>query len=199
MQYILNSSLDNINGKECLHIFLNDKYSYNITINGEEIQQNEIYIKAPTLSNEDLSNIRRCSSVFSRFEEIYNNKIAKDIANLSDIERERIFSNFEEMETKKEEVKTEDVIREHVSSVLKSAKSYVSKDENFYTEFDKITIFLEKRLNRIMDEELYPLSFSIFDKHLGAKQFIIEEIFVEYVSFFFKHFPLESLLNLEAR
>lgn len=199
MKFINSSSVENINGKDCLHIFLKEEYSYPVKINDEEVLQNEIFIKAPTMSNEDVSNVRRCSSVFSKFEDIQNEKISKELSRLSQEDKERLFYEIENIKESEDESGPEEAIKNHVISVLKSAKSFESQDSNYYTEFDKISLFLNKRLNRCMDDEFYSIDFSIFDKHLALKQFIIEEIFIEYISFFFKHFPLESLLNMSQK
>lgn len=198
--FINSSEIDNINGVECLHLYLKDEFSFSVKINDEEVLQNEIYIKAPTMSNEDISNIRKCASVLSKFEEIQNEKTLKELSKLSDQERQKLFADFENLqENNEEDIKTEEVIKDHIRSVLKNAKSYETKETDYFSEFDKIINFLEKRLNRNLDSQLYPINFSIFDKYLATKHFIIEEIFVEYVSFFFKHFPLESLLALAKK
>lgn len=197
MRFINSSEIDNINGIECLHLYLKDDYSYKIKIDGEEVLQNEIYIKAPTMSNEDLSNIRKCSSVLSKFEEIQNEKTLKELSKLTHQERERLFSELKDENI--DQIKAEDVIRDHVSNLIKNSKSYETKESDYFQEFDKISHFLEKRLNRILDDQLYTINFSIFNEYLAVKQFIIEEIFIEYVAFFFKHFPLESLFTLTKK
>ena len=83
--------------------------------------------------------------------------------------------------------------------MVKSSRSFESEKDSFFSEFDKISFFLESRLSRKIDNDLLPIKFFIFDKHLGSKQFIIEAIFFEYVSFFSKHFPLESLQYLQEK
>jgi len=193
MSFITSSELDNIAGSEYLHIYLDPKYSFIAKINNEEVDQNEIFIKAPTMSSKDIFDVRRVSTVISKFEETQNEKLSKELARLTEEERARLFSSLKEIESSQEApAKSQDFIKDHLKTIIKSSRSFEAEKESFFSEFDKITHFLETRTMRSLDSDLLPLNFSIFDKHLGLKQFIIEAIFVEYVSFFSKHFPLES-------
>lgn len=195
MNFISSCELENINGSEYLHLYLNQEASFLVKINGEDVEQNELYIKAPTMASKDVYDLRRCCATLSKFEDIHNEKISKELARLSDEERARLFSSFKEVEEKiLEEIKPEDVARDHIRTILKASKALDIENTNFFTEFDRLASFLEQRLFRNLNGDLLKLNFSVFDKLLGSKQFFLEEIFVEYVGFFFSHFPLESLL-----
>ena len=195
MKYINSTENETIDGKEYLHLYLNPKYGFDVKINGEEMLVNEIFIQAPTMSTMDVGDVRKVSTVISKFEDIYNQELQRQLIRLSEEDKIKLFSIAQEPEKILEKVDPKLAVREHIGSILQISKSYESENSNFFTEFDKITYFLQKRLNRKLDDSLVKIDFSIFDKHLGLKQFIIEEIFIEYVSFFFKHFPLESLLR----
>lgn len=195
MKYINSTETETIDGKEYLHLYINPKYGFDVKINGEEMLVNEIFIQAPTMSTMDVGDVRKVSTVISKFEDIYNQDLQRQLLRLSEEDKIKLFSIAQEPEKILEKVDPKLAVREHIGSILQISKSYESENSNFFTEFDKITYFLQKRLNRKLDDSLVKIDFSIFDKHLGLKQFIIEEIFIEYVSFFFKHFPLESLLR----
>ena len=195
MKYINSTETETIDGKEYLHLYLNPKYGFDVKINGEEMLVNEIFIQAPTMSTMDVGDVRKVSTVISKFEDIYNQDLQRQLLRLSEEDKIKLFSIAQEPEKILEKVDPKLAVREHIGSILQISKSYESENSNFFTEFDKITYFLQKRLNRKLDDSLVKIDFSVFDKHLGLKQFILEEIFIEYVSFFFKHFPLESLLR----
>jgi len=195
MRFISSSELDNIDGVEYLHIYLKPVAAFNIKVNGEELEQNEIYIKAPTMSSKDVYDISKCCTVFAKLEEVPNEKLTKELSKLSEEERAELFSNFKNIEeTIKNEVKPEDIIKDHVRNILQSSKAYESGNSDFYTEFNKISYFLEQRLHHMIEKSLFKMDLSVFNKLLTAdKHFLIEELFIEYVGFFFRHFPLENL------
>lgn len=200
MSFITSSELEQINDSEYLHIYLDPKYSFTIKINGEEVDQNEIYIKAPTMIAKDVYDVRKVSSVIAKFEDLQNEKLSKELARLTDEERARLFGSIKEIESSdKSDVDFKEAVKDHLKTLVKSSRSFELEKDSFFSEFDKISFFLEARLSRKMDDDLLPTKFSIFDKHLGSKQFIIEAIFFEYVSFFSKHFPLESLQYLQEK
>ena len=193
MLFITTTELEQINDSEYLHIYLDPKYSFTIKINGEEVDQNEIYIKAPTMIAKDVYDVRKVSSVISKFEDIRNQKLTKELARLTEEEKIRLFGTVKEAQEELESADKSDIdftvlIKAHLEQVMKDSRSFELEKDSFFSEFDKISFFLESRLSRKMDNDLLPVNFTIFNKHLGLKQFIIEAVFLEYVGFFSKHF-----------
>jgi hypothetical protein len=200
MKFISSVELDNINGKDYLHFYLKPECSFEVTINGEEVSQNEIFIEAPSMSNKDVGDLRKVSSVIAKFEEIHNERISKELARLSEEERVKLFAAVKGLENDSEiKISGSQVSRDHMSAILRASKSYEHENSNFYTEFDRISYFMEQRLFRNLNDAMLKADFKLFDKLQGSKHFFLEEIFIEYVGFFFNHFPLESLslLNKE--
>lgn len=200
MSYITSSELEHDNGSEYLHIYLDPQYGFTVKLNGEEISENELFIKAPTMTTKDVYDVRRVSSVVAKFEDIQNEKLSKELARLSDEERARLFSSIKDIEiSDQSNIDFKEAVKDHLKNLVKSSRSFELDKDTFFSEFDKISHFLESRLSRKLEGNLIPCNFAIFDKYLGAKQFIIEAIFIEYVGFFSKHFPLESLQSLQGK
>lgn len=200
MTFFTSVELDNIDGIEYLHYFLNPKFSFKAKLNGEEIEQNEIYIKAPTMAQKDVYDLRKCSLVISKFEELNNDKLAKQFLALTEEQKSNLLGNVKELEdTKPSEQEAIEGAKSYIKGLLKSCKYYEVENSNYFTEFDKIIFFLEQRLHRDIEGSLFKASFTLFDNLLAQKQFLIEEIFAEYVGFFFNHFPSESLAILNKK
>lgn len=195
-QFIANERGEDI---EYLHLFLNPLCSFKTKLNGEELEENQIYIKAPTLSSADIYDIRKCSIVIAKFEEDKNNKTARELKNLKEEELEKLMNLFKDLDKNRKEPSEEEIrssYRESMDQVFKASKSYQIEKDDFYTEFDKLTSFLQKRAFRMQDGSMLSLSFDAFNHLFAQKQFLLEAVFAEYVSFFSKHFPLESLSSI---
>ena len=200
MQYLSKTELETIGGQDYLHIYLKMENAFSFKLNNEDVEQNELFIKAPSMSNKDISDIRKCVLVIDKFEELEANKTAQELAKMKSEEREKLFEAIKEIQNSVKEESTDEQVREsvsaHIKNILKVGKTYETQDSDFFKEFDKVVYFLSQRLYRQLNDELFPCNFDIFNHLLGKKQFLIEEIFCEYVSFFFKHFPSESLILL---
>lgn len=204
MSYFSSSEIEHINGTECLKIYLKPEYAFKVKVNGEEQDQNEIYLKAPTMSNEDISNIRKCTSAFAKYEAFYNDKSFEALSKLTEDQKINLFGLIDkkqdELDTTEDEVVKKELIqkqaKKHVITILSESKTYENGQKDFYDEFYAIQFFLEKRLYRCVDSSLTQLNFEVFNSLIGEKQFFIEELFAEYVAFFSLHFPLKSLIGL---
>lgn len=195
-KYITSSEIDNIESVEYLRLYLHPKFVFKIKSNGEEVEENQIYIKAPTLGSTDIYDLRKCSIVICKFEEDKNNKVAKELRNLKEEELQKLMNVYKDIEKDKKEPSDEemkDSCREYIEQILKSSKSYQVDKDDFYTEFDKLVSFLQKRSFRMYEGSMHPVSLDSFNHLFAQKQFLLEAVFSEYVSFFSKHFPLESL------
>lgn len=195
-KFIISSDIDAVEGIEYLHLYLDPKFSFKIKLNGEEVEENQIYIKAPTLSSTDVYDIRKCSSVIAKFEEDKNNKMTRELKSLKEDELQKLMKLYEDVNKDKKELSEEDFknsCREHIQDILRSSKVYQLDKDDFYSEFDKLIHFLQKRAFRMFEGAMLPLPFEAFNHLFAQKQFLFEAVFAEYVSFFSKHFPLESL------
>jgi len=200
MTFFTSVELDNREGVEYLHYFLDTKFSFKIKINGEEVDCNEIYIKAPTMAQKDVYDLRKCSLVIAKFEELNNEKLAKQFLGLTEEQKTNLFSSVKELEeSKPSEKEAIEGAKSYIKGLLKSCKYYEVENSNFFSEFDKIIFFLEQRVYRDVNGALLKASFSLYDNLLAQKQFLLEEAFAEYVGFFFNHFPSESLAILNKK
>lgn len=141
MEFISSSELTNVEGVEYLRIYLKPNASFFPKINGEEVEQNELLIKAPTMSNLDVCDIKKCNGALAVFQDVYNEKLSKEFDKLSEDEKNRLQQSIKQSD--ESSIKTEDLIKEHIRSLLDISQSCTERDK----EFDKISNFLEKERN----------------------------------------------------
>ena len=210
--YLKSSEIIKSNGKEYLQIFLNKEYPYSRTIETREgiasEDRYEIWLEEPNAL--DYRDLQRCSIILERF---FNYKIqqeTREYAMKGEEEWELLEWKKQKMkesnpEPKKEAEPTEeeriDNRKQMLSIILTMCKTMrndniLSEETDYYLELAKLFSFINKKLNIVESDLPFRASLDIFDKYKGKSYGIKEQILIEYISFFFAHFPSNSILHI---
>jgi len=197
--YLKSSQIEKIGDRNFVRIFLEKEYPYKITYNGNEIEVNNFVFEEPNAS--DVSALQKLSVSMEKLFTYAN--VIKSLKIMSYINQDRM---DELNNSRDEEVETEavtkkltpeekiDTTREFVSSILLKANDFENTETDYYQELGRFFNFVDSKCYREHDDGIpYKSSISLLDIYHAESCFIKEEIVIEYLSFFFAHFPSRSL------
>lgn len=211
--YLKSSELTNINGKNYLKIFLDAQYPYKVKVNGDEQDKYDILFKEPDAS--DLGELRKCSLAIEKLVNYRENKLIKSQAIwgsefIKTIMESRSQENVIDPNAAQEQLEVEEsddslderlleVHKGFISELLSLCSDYEDAESDYFIEVDKFFRLLEKKCYREFDDGIcHSTDLSVFDAHNATSHFIKEAILIEYIAFFFKHFPSKYLQAIQG-
>lgn len=201
--FIKSSSVEKIGSKNYLQVFLESKYPYELTIDKKGVVTKkdafEWYFEEPTM--EDLSSLQRLSisiEAFSSYDAIKSITTSSLFSEelLGQITQYHLKQKESEEEILEEEEALEKLEIDKVNSsriFIKGLLARTSDFKDYYLELKKFFDFLESKCFRNHDGIMINHSLGSLDKYNANSCFIKEAIVVEYLAFFFTHFPSKSL------
>lgn len=181
-----------------LQVFLEKEFPYKIKHNGNEFDNYELLFREP-----DAGDMMQLKKLGVSLEKLHYYQYAKSIKIANLFSREALASYHEQKEqqeaeetTKSEEEKVidhTDNCREFISKVFGLASDFEDESTDYFQELEKFFSFVESKCFREQDGLAIKNSLSNLDQYKAKSYFIKEEIVIEYISFFFAHFPSKSL------
>ncbi|WP_435791206.1 hypothetical protein [Clostridium sp.] len=161
---------------------------------------------------DDMSNLKKLGISLEKFISYENAKSIKTMNSYSKDAIESIFKYQEQQQKIKEEEELADPseekkeesqidsCRSYLTSVFTRSSDFEDEDSNtdFYKELGKFTSYIESKARRDIDSCLINLNLDLLKKYNAEYLFIIEEIIIEYFSFFFAHLP-SKMFHLSTR
>lgn len=206
--YLKSAELIKSQGKEYLQIFLNKDYPYSQeveTSDGKRMEDRyEIWMEEPNAL--DARDLQRASIILERF---FNYKIQQETKEyamkgeeeweLMEWKRQRM---TETQPVPKEPTEQErlDNRKQMLAIILTMCRTMrndnmLAEETDYYLELAKLFNIISKKLHIVEGDCPLRSNLDIFDKYKGKSYGVKEEILIEYISFFFAHFPSNSLLS----
>lgn len=208
--YLKSSEIVKLNGKNYLRIYLKKEYPYSIKLDGNDVDMLSFVFREPEFS--DMGSLMNASLPL---EKLYQySHIDKSIARaalgtedqLQDAQIEilekkiQIKEDIHELsisDKEKLELEQQDFIRRFMVFTLFNSSDLDQRPNggtDFFAEILKLFEFLDKVCFREHGDEI-PLktSLKVLDKFNGISLLIKQELLIEYLAFFFSHFPFRSL------
>lgn len=203
--FLKSSELERIGDKNYLRIFLDEKYPYKIKYNGDDVEILDFVFEEPSM--QDITDLKKLGISIEKlisYQDVKTIRIASmfsrgllDEARLSREEDEFDKIEEEELSDEKIEAKEKDRVkncREFLANLLLKSNDFEDESSDFFLEMDKFFAFIDKKCGREHSNAIvHKASLSVLDKYHAISCFIKEEILIEYLSFFFIHFPSKSL------
>ena len=199
MSYITSSELHKTGDKNYLRIFLKPEFSYSIKADGEDQSFVELLFEEPNTS--DISQLKDLGIAIEKLAS-YDSIKSIRIANTFSKESLELLRGQQEEETKElsDESKSEPTNEENIlfsrlfiSDLLIRSADFQNDETDYFKELQKFINFVNSKSKRDINGIFANNDLSVFDKYNAKSIFIKEELIIEYVSFFFDHFPSRSL------
>lgn len=200
--YIKSSEIKNINNKNYLQIFLNKEYSFKVNDNNVDKNCVEILLEEPNKS--DLGSLKSISTILNNYQQKIEEKTLKNLMEMSEDEKAKLMEAIEKVKNKpSEENKLTD--EERLQEIKKSIRELFDNNNiqpNYFDNLDSIFLFLKRKLFRVFEEQVLEISSDLIITNnnnlpqLGDKTFLQEDLIIEYISFFLRHFPSRNLHEL---
>lgn len=200
--YIKSSEIKNINNKNYLQIFLNKEFSFKVNDNNVDKNCVEILLEEPNKS--DLGSLKNISTILNNYQQKIEEKTLKNLMEMSEDEKAKLMEAIEKVKNKpSEENKLTD--EERLQEIKKSIRELFDNNNiqpNYFDNLDSIFLFLKRKLFRVFEEQVLEISFDLVITNnnnlpqLGDKTFLQEDLIIEYISFFLRHFPSRNLHEL---
>lgn len=184
-----------------LQVFLQKEYPYQIKHNGNEFDVYEFIFREPEAG--DMLILKKLGI---SLEKLHSYQYAKSIkiANLFSKDSLAVYHENKEEQSEDaidEEKKEVDYVancKDFISRIFGLAADFEDESTDYYQELEKFFNFVESKCYREQDGLAIRNSLSNIDKYKATSYFIKEEIIIEYISFFFAHFPSKSLhINIQ--
>jgi hypothetical protein len=200
--YIKSSEIKNINNKNYLQIFLNKEYSFKANDNNVDKSYVEILLEEPNRS--DLSNLKTISTILNDYQKKIEEESLRNFMKMNEDEKAKLMEAIEKTKNKPTEEKPLNA-EERLESIKNSIKelfNYNNAQTNYFDNLDSIFLFLKRKVFREFNNEVLQTSFDLVITNndnlpsIGSKVYLQEDLIIEYVSFFLKHFPSRSLHDI---
>lgn len=191
--YIKTSELEKVGNKNYLRLFLDPKYSFIIKSDDKEKKVCELFFEEPNAH--DISQLRRLGV---SLEKLTSYQSLKSIKSMNMFSKETLDEFIKNAKENKEELdqESDDVesCRSYITDLFTSCADFENDDTDYFKELNKFYNFLEAKMFRMESDVLLSSDFSIFGNlTVSNSSFVKEAIVIEYISFFFDHFPSKSL------
>ena len=199
--FIKSSSVEKIGSKNYLQVFLESKYPYELTIEKKGVVTKkdafEWYFEEPTM--EDFSALENLSVSIEKFNS-YDSIKSIQTSSLFSKELLQEIAIYRLKQEPEQEISEDEAVEKLEIDKINSARIFIQSlfarttdFKDYFQELRKFFDFIDSKSFRNYDGIMVNHSLSILDQYNATSRFIKEAIVVEYLAFFFTHFPSKSL------
>lgn len=212
--YLSDSKIISSGGKNYLEITLDQKYGFEVVINGVKKTQNSLYFEEPEMAN--MEALKACSVSIEKLHQ--HARVEKQIGLLSKLDDDQLSSIIRQkiddsinIEASKQAEKAnldagdkEDfdtakaslIYTSFMASLLNDSQTFDDGKRNYFNELQRFIDLLDERMRMLNSSSFMPSTIDFNNLSFGKLAdtlFIKEAIVCQYVGFFFSHFPSKSL------